>query len=495
MTLNDAIAALLAYAERHLGLDKRDELYARNRILSALGVSSYGEGEAGDLPELPDGILQNIFACLEREGVEFDPAVLGERLMDAVMLRPGEVENAFWSRYEGAPRTATEWLYGYAIRSDYVKKSAIDKNLKWMSRDGKLEITINLSKPEKNNKDLAKQLKTVSTDYPKCIICRDNEGFEREGFSRRNMRTISLRLNGEDWFWQYSPYAYFNEHGIAISCAHTPMKLDENTAEHLFDFVEKFPHYFLGNNAPLPRVGGSILMHNHYQGGGYVLPMQRAGIRTPLKSARYPHVKVGIVDWFNTAIRLEGKNRKEVAALAKDIFTAWADYENAALGILPRTGEEAHNTASLIARKTQGGYLLDMILRNNRTSEEHPGGIFHAHAEYHHIKSESIGLIEAMGLFVLPARLKRQLGEIKAYLTGEREYCADALPEDMKIFLPAIGRLMQGGKLSSEQAENVLRDEVESTCESILDNTAVFKRDEAGTKAFLGFLSACGLQQ
>lgn len=496
MTLDNGIAELLTYAEAHLGLDKRDGLYARNRILSALGVCSCGEGKAeGELPALPDGILQLIFECLEREGAEFDPAVLGERLMDAVMLRPSEVEKEFWARYASSPRAGTEWLYAYAINSDYVKKSAIDKNLKWTSRDGKLEITINLSKPEKNNKDLAKQLKTVSTDYPKCIICRENEGFERAGFSRRNMRTVSLQLNGEEWFWQYSPYAYFNEHGIAISCAHTPMKLDANTAEHLFDFVEKFPHYFLGNNAPLPRVGGSILMHNHYQGGGYVLPMQRAGIRIPLKSKRFPKVKVGVVDWYNTAIRLEGENRKEIAALAKDIFTAWETYENAALGILPRTDGEVHNTASLIARKTERGYILDMILRNNRTSEEHPGGIFHAHAEYHHIKSESIGLIEAMGLFVLPARLKRQLGEIKEYLTGERAYAQDALAEDMKIFIPAIGRLMQAGKLSPEQAEDALRDEVESACRNILGNTAVFKNDGAGTDALLGFLSACGFDK
>lgn len=493
MTLGKHIATLLAYAELHLGLDKRDELYARNRILSALGLASCEPAEAGELPELPDGILRDIFACLTEEGREFDPAVLGERLMDAVMLRPSETEREFWERYEKSPEAATEWLYRYAIESDYVKKSAIDKNLKWRSRDGRLEITINLSKPEKNNKDLAKQLKTVSVDYPKCIICRENEGFERTGFSRRNMRTVSLRLNGEEWFWQYSPYAYFNEHGIAISCAHTPMKLDENTAEHLFDFVDKFPHYFLGNNAPLPRVGGSILMHNHYQGGGYVLPMQRAGIAVPLQSKRYPKVKAGVVDWYNTAIRLEG-DRKGVAALAKDIFTAWEGYENAALEILPRTGEEAHNTASLIARKAQGGYILDMILRNNRTNGEHPGGIFHAHAEYHHIKSESIGLIEAMGLFVLPARLKRQLGEIKEYLTGERKYDEAATADDMKIFLPMIKKLMQKGRLTSAQAEDALRDEVESTCANILENTAVFKHDGAGQAALLAFLNACGLQ-
>lgn len=494
MTLNDGIAGLLAYAEKYLGLDRRDETYARNRILNALGLDACGEGKAEEIPELPDSILQGIFTRLKEEGREFDPAVLGERLMDAVMLRPSEVEKLFWERYRQSSRAATQWLYAYAVKSDYVKKSAIDRNLKWTSKDGKLEITVNLSKPEKNNKDLVKQLKSVSTDYPKCTICRENEGFERVGFSRRNMRTISLRLNGEDWFWQYSPYAYFNEHGIAIGCAHTPMKLDGNTAEHLFDFVEKFPHYFLGNNAPLPRVGGSILMHNHYQGGGYTMPMQRAGIKTPLRSVRYRGVTAGVVDWYNTAIRLEGGDRKKIAALAKDVFTAWADYENAALGILPRTNGEEHNTASLIARKTKRGYILDIILRNNRTNEEHPDGIFHAHSEYHHIKSESIGLIEAMGLFVLPARLKRQLGEIEEYLTGAREYREEKLTDDMKIFVPAIGRLMAGGKRTEAEAKDKLRDEVESVCGHILENTAVFKHDQAGEEALLGFLSGCGLE-
>ena len=495
MTLNHSITQLLAYAKKHLGLAARDELYARNRLLDVLGLYSYTEETCTEeIPALPDGILQNIFACLDEEGKEFDRGTLGEKLMDAVMPRPSEFETIFYQKYESSPQAATEWAYDFAICSDYVKKSAIDKNLKWKSKSGKLEITINLSKPEKNNKDLQKQLKTVSTDYPKCIICRDNEGFEKPGFSRRNMRTLSMSLHGEDWFWQYSPYAYFNEHGIAISVAHTPMVLNENTVEHLFDFVEKFPHYFIGNNAPLPRVGGSILMHNHYQGGGTVLPMQKVGFSYELKSKKYKNVKVGVLDWYNTALRLEGKNRKEIAALAKDIFTAWGPYENTALDILPRSGEEQHNTASCIARKSKKGYILDMILRNNRVSEQYPDGIFHAHREYHHIKSESIGLIEAMGLFILPARLKRQLTTVKEYLTGAQAYNESALQEDMKIFIPMITRLMQKGTLSEKEAEDVLRDEVETACENILDNTAVFKHTQEGQAALKEFLLSCGLQ-
>lgn len=492
MTLNGGIAALIAYAEKYLGLEKRNEIYIKNRLADILGVIPDNCEDVVDVPELPNDILDGIFACLEEQGKEFDRATLGEKLMDAVILLPDAFENEFEKRFEKSSKDATAWSYDYAIRSDYVKKRAIDKNLKWTSRDGRIEITINLSKPEKNNKDLLKQITTASVDYPKCTICRENEGFERVGFSRRNMRTVSMRLDGADWFWQYSPYAYFNEHGIAISCEHTPMILNEHTVEHLFDFVDMFPHYFIGNNAPLPRVGGSILMHNHYQGGGAVLPMQKVGSRIPLDT-KDSKVKACVLDWYNTAIRLEGEDRAKIAAVARRIFTAWESFEAPELDIISHTGSEKHNTASCIARKNGKTYILDMILRNNRTSEKYPDGIFHAHREYHHIKSESIGLIEAMGLFILPARLKRQLGEIKTYLTGEKKFVKNGLSDDMKIFIPMIDRLIQNGKVSERAAEDLLRDEVESVCKNILDNTAVFKRDEKGDKALIGFLKGCGL--
>ncbi|MCH5162042.1 MAG: UDP-glucose--hexose-1-phosphate uridylyltransferase [Clostridiales bacterium] len=489
MTINAYIEQLIAYAQKYLLLSRRDITYTRNRLFDILGVESNEQGDFDEIPELPDSILQGIFACLEQEGKAFDKATLGEKLMDAVMLRPSEYETIFWEESEAFPVDATDWAYDYAVHSDYVKKSAIDKNLKWLAETG-LEITINLSKPEKNNKDLQKQLDVKSTSYPLCAICRDNEGFERPGFSRRNMRTISLELAGEPWFWQYSPYAYFNEHGIAVSCEHTPMKLDEKTAVRLFDFVDRFPHYFIGNNAPLPRVGGSILMHDHFQGGRYILPMQKVGYRTLLKSKKYPDVKAGILDWHNTALRLEGK-RDEVAALAYKIAEAWRKYENAELDILPFTGETPHSTASFIARKTDERYILDIILRNNRQSEEHPDGIFHAHREYHHIKSESIGLIEAMGLFILPARLKRQLFTVKRILAGEKV----ELAEDMLMFKPMIERLQkEHGVVSAHDAETIVKCEVENTCRSILENTAVFKGDKEGQSALVKFLSSVGLK-
>ena len=273
------------------------------------------------------------------------------------------------------------------------------------------------------------------------------------------------------------------------------MVLDEDTVELLFDFVEQFPHYFIGNNAPLPRVGGSILMHNHFQGGNTVLPMQKVGCRAELHSEKYSDVKVGVLDWYNTALRLEGANRDSIKALAMDIAKAWECYENAELDILSHTGKEKHNTASCIARKTESGYILDMILRNNRVDEKHPDGIFHAHREYHHIKSESIGLIEAMGLFILPARLKRQLAEIKNYLTGTVFYKKDKLSEDMQMFAPMIERLLdENGTLWGKQADILIRTELECVCQNILDNTAVFKSDEKGQEALLSFMKEAGLE-
>lgn len=492
MTLNGYICQLIAYAEKYLCLSPRDRIYVRNRILDILGLTSVAEEAVESVPDLPDGILQHIFEFLEGEGRQIDRATLGEKLMDAVMLRPSEHEEIFNEKYKDSPKAATEWAYSYAVKSDYVKKSAIDRNRKWTAANG-LEITINLSKPEKNNKDLQKQLDVKSTDYPKCTICRENEGYERQGFSRRNMRTLSLRLAGEDWFWQYSPYAYFNEHGIAIACEHAPMKLDEKTAVRLFDFVDLFPHYFIGNNAPLPRVGGSILMHDHFQGGGATLPMQKVGYRTLLQSKRYPNVKIGLLNWYNTALRLEG-DRQEIAALAYEIVQAWRTYKWEEGEIIPFTGGTPHSTASFIARKSDGGYIMDIILRNNRQSDEHPEGIFHAHREHHHIKSESIGLIEAMGLFILPARLVRQLGTVCKYLM-EGGFKRSNLPEDMKPFADMIERLIsKHGVVSGTEAEQIVKTEIEETCKAILENTAVFKRDMAGQAAERAFLASAGLE-
>ena len=493
--LNKHITQLVDYAEKYLGLCPRDKVYATNRLMDVLGVYDYRKEDYGTIPTLPDTILQGIFECLEKQGVEFDSATLGEKLMDAVMLKPSEYEKVFNEKYDNSPNSATDWAIDYAIHSDYVKKSAIDKNIQFTADNG-LEITINLSKPEKNNKDLQKQLKVASTSYPKCIICRENEGYQKPNFSRRNMRTLSLKLNGEDWFCQYSPYAYFNEHCIAISVEHTPMVVNEKTADLLLDFVDYLPHYFIGNNAALPRIGGSILMHNHFQGGKAVLPMQKVGYKMILTSPKYPLVKAGVLDWYNTALRLESKDRRQISALVLDIINGWKAYENKELDLLPSTDEEKHASLSLIARKTADGYILDVILRNNRVDEKYPDGIFHAHKQHHHIKSESIGLIEAMGLFILPARLKRQLSVVLDYITGKATFDKENVADDMRMFIPMIEKLIaNGNNLTEAQGKELIKKDLEITCQSILEDTAVFKNNQVGQKALKEFLFSIGLTE
>ena len=274
------------------------------------------------------------------------------------------------------------------------------------------------------------------------------------------------------------------------------MVVDEKTPELLFDFVDFLPHYFIGNNAALPRVGGSILMHNHFQGGFTILPMQKVGCKTVLHSKKYPAVKVGVLDWYNTAIRFEGKDRKQISNLANALVNAWKGYNNKQLDIISNTGEEKHNSASLIARKTENGYILDVILRNNGVSDAYPDGIFHAHKEHHHIKSESIGLIEAMGLFILPARLKRQLGVVCSYLTGEAVFDKQTIAKDMQPFIPMIENLLKkGNNLSVEMAREFIKEELNETCQNILMDTAVFKNNDAGKSALKEFLTSVDLKE
>ena len=492
MSISASVDKLIDYAKANLGLAPENEICARNAVLDILGSPDYAYTGEKSRASSPDEVLKELLAECASQGIEGADGEeqLADKIMGALTLSPHDIRRSFSQKLAQSSKAATDWFYDYCVKNDYVKKSKLDKNPRF--EENGLIITINKAKPEFRDPKKAASGNSVKGGYPKCAICRENEGYERPGFSRRNLRTNSLRLAGEDWFWQYSPYAYFAEHGIAICCAHTPMKLDEKTAVRLFDFVEQFPHYFIGNNAPLPRVGGSILMHDHFQGGLERLPMQKAGVRVRLRSPR-AGVSVGIVDWHNSAVRFEGKNRAAIEELAYSLVTAWRAYKNEDLDILPCTGDVPHNTASLIARKAEGGYILDMILRNNRTSERYPDGIFHAHREYHHIKSESIGLIEAMGLFVLPARLKRQLGEVRAYLTGERAYREEDLAEDMRIFAPMIARLLAAhGKVPAAQADAILKAEVEDICRAILENTAVFKRVGAGERAFTEFFASAG---
>ncbi len=487
---------LIEYAKVYLLLDPRDEYYTFNRLLYLLGLDDCGESEAVPTVEGmtgPDEILAPIVAYALSQGIieEHQREVFCSRVMDTVSLRPSELQKIFDEKKAVDAKAATDWFHDYCEKNDYVKRSAVAKNLRWKANDGKREliITVNLSKPEVDNKKSAAALKQKPSGYPSCVICRQNEGFSGHGTVRDTLRTIDVTLDGQPCFWQFSPYAYFDQHAIIINTEHTPMIVNGTALRRLVDFVDRYPHYFIGSNAALPRIGGSLLVHDHYQGGLEKMPMHSAQVRKVLSRPDAP-VKVSILEWLNSTVRLESSHRDDIIAVACKLIDGWKEYSNPQLGIVAYTGEEGHNSCSPVVRKTQSGYVIDLILRNNRVSEQYPDGIFHAHPEYHNIKKESIGLIEAMGLYILPARLNRQLfHEAVQYLCG-KPYRPEEMAEDMKVHAPMISLLLErhGNQLSEEEAKDAIRNRINEVCFEILKNTAVFSEDPAGASAFAEFV-------
>lgn len=493
--INQSLSDLLTYAKIHLHLSETDEAYVTNVLMEKLALSEFEPCwvNARKIAELrsPDSVVAPVLAYAKEHGLVEDgeEEFFTSDVLDVLSPRPSASLAAFQTAYEASPALAFDYLYDLGVKNDYVKFSAIEKNKCWTadSTANKIEITINLSKPEKNNKLTAK-LRNVSSGYPKCMLCKENVGYVGQGRTRRNMRTVPLKLAGESWFWQYSPYAYFYQHGIAINEKHTPMVLTVKTFEKLLDFVDYAPQFFIGSNAPLPIVGGSILAHEHFQGGNHVFPMFKAPVRHELVSP-VEGVNAYLPDWYNSVILLKGKEKSAVIAAAERILNEWLSYSDETVGILAET-DAPHNTLAPIARKTDGEYNLYLLLRNNRQDETHPDGIFHAHKEYHNIKSESIGLIEAMGRFILPGRLDKQLKEAEKFLTGENTEIA----ENMSIHADMISSLLKeyGNDLTSDAAREAVKRRVESVCENILLNTAVFKPDKQGETAFFRFLERCG---
>ncbi len=499
------VEELLAYAKSHLSLDELDAPYTRNRLLAALSMdapmANAPDTSWVDALDIPDALIEKIKAYALEAGLceEGEEEIYATEIMGLLTPPPSSINRIYHTllREKGFD-AAIAWFYNLCIYNDYIKKTAISRNIEWEYQDGKtvLEVTINLSKPEKNNKDIAKLLTKKKSDdkYPACFLCGENEGYRGTLThpARANLRTLSLTMGGEEWFVQYSPYAYYNEHCIAISRAHAPMRVDETTAEKLLDFVDAFPTYFIGSNAALPIVGGSILNHEHFQGGGTRLPMQKAPIEK-VYACPVEGVKVGRVCWYNSALRVEGKDRNAVSSLATKIIKAWRAYENPALGLLSHTGEVPHNTLAPIARREGDLYVMDFILRNNRTDEKYPDGIYHAHPEYHNIKKEGIGLIEAMGRYILPGRLKRELKEVEAYLTRQTPYDKAALDTEghpLFVHRDMIASLLAEypAPLSAEEAEKAVIGRVNEVCAAILGNTAVFPRTEEGLSAFDAFI-------
>ncbi len=467
------IEVLLGYAERELSLPKKNVDYVRNGVFRLLGLDAYaGElSENSMTDETPERLLDEFSAAciaaglfLPEETEYYRDAVMGE-----LMLSPKDVQSIFDTKQEDeGSRAALEWFYGYSVKSDYVKKAILDKNPRFNSQG--LIITINKSKPEFRDPKKAVSGNSTKTGYPKCNICHENEGFA--GRSKRTLRTVDITLGGEPWFWQYSPYGYFNQHGIAVNYKHIPMHIDRGTFTRLMDFVDMFPAYFIGCNAPLERIGGSVLAHDHYQGGGEILPMFTAGSVYTMQSEKFPETVVEIVDWAGTVIRIVSRNRSDIEEIGESIRVKWETYENRALGIIPADEKGVHNAISPTVVRTRRGYEMSIILRSNITSEEFPDGVFHAHPEYHMIKKESIGLIEAQGLFILPGRLEGQLGEIEKVLAEGKP-----LPEELEEFRLVYDEIIkrEGAIADMGAAKTAMREELGSICNRILENTAVFK--------------------
>ena len=494
------ISQLVEYAVRKGWIQGEDRIWAANRLLEALGLDGFGGlVPVEDLPPLQE-ILDGLCDDAARRGViPADSVVnhdlLDTRLMGVLVPRPSEVAETFHTLYRRSPQTATNWYYGFSGDTDYIRRDRIAKDRKWTvdTEYGALDITINLSKPEKDPKAIAAAGKVRSTGYPKCLLCAENEGYagHLNHPARQNHRIIPIVLNGADFFLQYSPYVYYTEHCIVLNREHIPMRIDEKAFGNLLDFVGQFPHYFLGSNADLPIVGGSVLSHDHYQGGRYTFPMERAEVEERFTLPGFEDVEAGGIKWPMPVIRIRHGDPKRLIALAVRILDAWRVYDDPEAGVFHETAGEPHNTITPIARRRGQDYELDLVLRNNRTSEEHPLGIFHPHADKHHIKKENIGLIEVMGLAVLPSRLDRELAAVAEALTAgadRAELEANPLTASHAAWAEDIRRRRKD--LTRENAEAVLQEETGQVFRAVLEDAGTFKRTETGRQAFHQFIES-----
>ena len=489
--IDSSIEKLVNYALEKGLIEESDRVWAENALLAALGLDSFDRPAEAESAEL-EPILAELIAYGVEHGLLDDSItekdLFDSRLMGILTPRPSEVIRTFRTLYAEDPQKATDYYYGLSRASDYIRTYRVVKDLKWKSRTeyGELDITVNLSKPEKDPKAIAAAGKAKASGYPKCLLCREAEGYAgRIDYpGRSNHRLIPLTLNGENFFLQYSPYVYYNEHCIVLNGNHVPMKINKAAFLKLLDFVDVFPHYFLGSNADLPIVGGSILSHDHFQGGRYTFAMARAEIERELSFQGFEDVKAGIVKWPMSVIRLRAADKLRLAELADKILAAWRAYSDPTVTVYAETDGEPHNTITPIARRRDGDFELDLVLRNNLTTPEYPLGLFHPHQELHHIKKENIGLIEVMGLAVLPARLKTELKELEEILvSGGNLYATETSAKHA----PWAEELRSRYTFTAENAEGILRQEVGVVFMKVLEHAGVFKRDEQGRAAFLRF--------
>ncbi len=493
--INTLISELVEYALKWNLIEEEDRAYAVSRILEILSLSEYEHREVLQERKIADILSDVCDFALESGVLESDGVVYRDlfdtKIMGALMDRPSNVNKKFYSLYETSPKEATDYFYNLACDSNYIRRDRIARDMKWKvpSEFGEIDITVNLSKPEKDPKAIAAAKLLPQSDFPKCLLCHENEGFAGtlSKPARQNLRQIPFDMDGKLWYLQYSPYVYYNEHCIALSAEHTPMRIDRSSFAKLLGFVHNFPHYFIGSNADLPIVGGSILSHDHMQGGRYEFAMAKAPIDIPLSFSGFEDISAGIVKWPMSVIRLTGKDRERMVELADKILSAWRLYSDESADVIAYDGEEPHNTITPIARRVGEEYRLDLVLRNNRTSGEHPLGIFHPHAEHHNIKRENIGLIEVMGLAVLPARLKSEISEMKtAVLAGEDFANRECLVKHKSWFDSFRGDY----DFTEENTEQIIKTEIGKTFVRVLCDAGVFKRTNSGKAAFLRFIEA-----
>lgn len=490
--IDEQVRKLVCYGLEKGLFTERDEIYVTNRILEILQLDEYNCDTAFEGVNLEETLKALLDYAAEKGLLENDTThrdLFDTKLMGALMPRPSEVTNRFKELYAISPKAATDYFYTLSQDSDYIRRYRVAKDIKWLTATpyGELEITINLSKPEKDPKAIAAAKNAPQAGYPKCMLCRECEGYAgRINFpARQNHRVIPITINGSDWCLQYSPYVYYNEHCIVFNAKHTPMAINRASFKKLLDFVTQFPHYFVGSNADLPIVGGSILSHDHFQGGNHTFAMAKAPIETELHFDGFSDVEAGIVKWPMSVIRLRSENTERLVELADKILTCWRGYSDPDAFIFAETDGTPHNTITPIARKANGKFELDLVLRNNITTAEHPLGVFHPHAELHHIKKENIGLIEVMGLAVLPARLKNEMALLEKAMLENRDIRKDEALAKHADWADEVRR--KYGELTEDNISGIIRDEIGLVFSRVLEHAGVFKRTEEGRRAFLKF--------
>lgn len=493
--IKNGIENLVWYGVNVLGLPELDAVYARNQLMALFSTDDVGEVTVDDSADLQSDILDPMLSYAEKNALFSDGELIRfeTKLMGFVTPSPSFVAEMFDLLYkEVSPEEATDYLNDLSHDNNYIRMRDVSKNLRWNAENerGDVVVTINLSKPEKSAEQVAREKLIPNQKYPKCMLCYENLGYvgSVKHPARQTLRIIPVELGGEEWFIQMSPYVYYDNHLIAFNKQHTPMAVTETTFKRLTDFVDTFPHYFLGSNADLPIVGGSILSHDHYQGGGKVLPMFKRPARSDFGSLR--GVKVSVLDWYNSVVTLKGKNQVAVIEAAADFLSAWRKYSDPSVGIYAETNGEPHNTVTPIAVKENDEFVLYLILRNNRTDAEHPEGIYHPTRDMHHIKKEGIGLIEAMGIFILPGRLEKEMQGVCDILEGKTPYDETSLSDSSNPLNKHHDMIKELLKSEAEDKKTLVKEYINATCRNILDCTAVFKNTPTGQAAFAEFINS-----